>query len=92
VQKAIFSIGANNESGMLERDAAESVLASFFDGFSAYEITGFWKGQRERTLRVEVVTDATQERLQACARKLCAVLRQDAVMLETVSANVQFVS
>lgn len=56
MQKARFYVGSNNTTHELERDKIEQVMAKRFEGFSAFEIVGYWKGSKEKTLLIEVIT------------------------------------
>ena len=92
MKKAIYYIGWNNETHELEMDKIEKTLNAHFEGYSASEIIGYWKGSKERTLQVQVVTDSSDTELAKTAKELCKVLKQDAVMLEIVDSNVAFIS
>lgn len=92
MKKAIFYIGANNQTKKLEQKKIEVTMNKYFEGYSAMQIIGYWKGQRERTMMVQVVSDSSDAVLSRCAVELCDVLQQDSVMLEVVESNVAFIS
>lgn len=91
MNKAYIYIGSDNVSHVLESDKAISIISSYFEGFSAYEIVGFWKGTQEKTLKVEIVTDDDQAKLVKLCKELKIALKQDAIMLEVIESNVAFI-
>lgn len=92
MKKAIFYIGANNSTKKLEVKKIEKTMNAHFEGYSAIQIIGYWKGKKEKTLMVQVVTESPDSELARVAKELCDVLKQDAVMLEVVDSNVAFVT
>lgn len=92
MKKAYFYIGSNNETKRLEKQKILDTVSSFFEGFTASEVTGYWHGTREKTLKVEVVTEESDVLLVQCAKKLRVELKQEAVMLEVVESNVSFIT
>jgi hypothetical protein len=92
MKKAYLYIGSNNETHELEQVRAEEIIATVFEGFSAFRIAGYWKGQKEKTLKVEIVIEDNQELLVVdLAKKLAKELNQQAIMIEIVPANVLFI-
>lgn len=91
MQKAVYYIGANNETHELEVEKITEVISGTFDGFTASEVVGYWKGSKERSLRVEVVTDEEPAVLARVAKELAQQLNQESVMLELLTSNVVFV-
>jgi hypothetical protein len=92
MKKATYYIGANNITNLLEVEKIETVCNRFFEGYTALEVIGYWKGNRERTLRIEVVCDLTPVELTRVAKELAKELQQDAVMLEITESNTAFVT
>jgi hypothetical protein len=92
MQKAIYFIGHNNDTKELESDKACAIISRYFEGFTAFEVVGYWHGARERTLKVEVVTDEPSPVLVRVAKELRKELDQEAIMLEVVESNVAFVT
>lgn len=92
MQKVYYYIGANNATKELETGKIEAVVSRFFEGFTAHEVIGYWHGNRERTLKVEVVTEADSTTLARVAKELCAALEQESVMMEVIESNVAFIS
>jgi len=55
MKKYFLYIGSNNETHELEADRACEIIAKAFEGFSVYEIVGYWKGSKEKTPKVDIV-------------------------------------
>lgn len=91
MKKAMYYVGADNDTHALEVDKITGIVAASFDGFTAFEVVGYWKGMRERTLKIEVVTEKADSELVKIARELRIALNQESVMLEIVESNVAFV-
>lgn len=91
MQKVFYYIGANNSTKELEREKAERIISTYFEGFTAFEVVGYWRGAKERTLKVEIVTDESSAKLARIAKELCKELDQEAVMLEILESNVAFI-
>lgn len=87
MQKVYFYIGANNATGKLERDKAEEIIVKHFAEFSTYEIAGFWRGKKEPSLKVEILTEEPITKIAAAARDLKEALQQEAVLMEVVESN-----
>lgn len=91
MRKVYYYVGSNNKTRKLEVEKIEAVLARHFQGFTTYEVAGYWKGQRERTLKVEVVTEEQPAKLTTVARELAHELEQQSVLMEIVESNFAFV-
>ncbi len=92
MQKAYIYIGSNNDTKILESDKAIDIITKFFDGFSTYEIIGFWKGQKEKTLKVEiVVSENDNAKVVKLCKELKTELQQEAIMLEIINSNCAFI-
>ena len=93
MKKYFLYIGSNNETHELEADRACSIIAQVFEGFSIYEIIGYWKGSKEKTLKVEIVSDETgsDAKIIELSKEIAKELKQDAVMVETFNSNIAFV-
>lgn len=93
MKKYFLYIGSNNETHELEADRACEIIAQVFEGFSIYEIIGYWKGSKEKTLKVEIVSDETgsDARIIELSKEIAKELKQDAVMVETFNSNIAFI-
>lgn len=93
MQKYYIYIGSNNETHDLESDKAIKIISKYFEGFTAYEVVGYWKGSQEKTLKVEIVSDndTKDTSMVRMIKELKHDLKQDAIMLEKITSNVAFI-
>lgn len=93
MQKYYIYIGSNNETHKLESAEAIETISKYFDGFTAYEVIGYWKGSQEKTLKIEIVSDAGSDdtRIIRMIKELKTQLKQDAIMLEKINSNTAFI-
>lgn len=60
------------------------------DGFTIYEVQGYWQGKAERSFKIEIASDTS-----VIVKKVCEQLRdtfnQDAVMLTNPDNSVEFI-
>ena len=91
MQKYYIYIGSNNETHQLEKEKAEQVISKYFEGFTAYEVIGYWRGAQERTLKVEIASEEASVKVIRLCKELKAALNQEAIMLEQVHSNVAFI-
>ena len=52
------------------------------DGFTLYEVIGFWEGKRERSYKIEVLTDLEFDVIAGLCEEIRHVYNQDAVILQ----------
>lgn len=90
MKKAYFYIGSNNATKELETEKIEGIVSAHFDGFTASEVVGYWKGTKERTLKVEVVTEESDVLLARIGKELKTKLEQESVLLEIIESNCAF--
>jgi len=92
MQKYYIYIGSNNETHQLESEQAIRTISKYFDGFTAYEVVGYWKGSQEKTLKVEIVSEGQGDTvIVRMIKELKTKLRQDAIMLEKINSNSVFI-
>lgn len=84
-------IGANNVSKQVEVEKALAVIASKVDGFTFYNASGYWKGQRENSLVVEIDGLGIKAG-RTLAKVLCKKLNQQAVGLQLLPQSISFIS
>lgn len=71
-------IGSNNQTGELETEKIAEIVARFYDGATIQEnLIGIWKGEREKTASVLVVS--SEEKLRKFIDVAKKELQQDAV-------------
>ena len=73
------------------RDWIEKQVGYSFDGFSVIEQTGYWKGKRESSLCIEIVTDVTIRPIQYICQQICQHNEQESVLLQELDCNVWFI-
>ena len=52
------------------------------DGFTLYEVIGFWQGERERSYKIEVLTELDFDVMAVLCEEIRDVYNQDAVILQ----------
>jgi len=92
MKKAILYVGHNNETKELEVEKIIEITGNYFEGFTTEQVIGYWKGARENTLKIEIVTDSSDATITKLCRDLRKQLNQDAIMLEIVESNIAFIS
>ncbi len=83
-------IGSNNETKKLEAKKAITIASTYFDGFSASKIIGYWKGMQEKTLVLEIETE-NKKQIMALAMDLKEKLNQEAIAIAKIG-KMEFVS
>lgn len=68
------------------------ILALYgIDGFTMYQVMGYWKGEPEVSFKIEVATELSLDKM----LEICATLRdeysQDSVMLTLPDNSVEFI-
>lgn len=83
-----------NEGGKQTRSDQEIIAiveretAKTFDGFTETITTGFWKGSKEKAIKIEIVTfdkDNDYLKLKHVASLLCTQLKQESILLSCTS-------
>ena len=92
MKKVRFYIGANNDTKKLERDKIEATLNKHYDGYTAYEVVGYWHGDRETTLLVELISDEADAVHVKVAKELKTVCEQESVLIEITEVNATFIN
>ena len=85
-----LSIGSNNKTKELESKKAIAIISKQFQGFSALQGVGYWQGEEEKTLFVEIET-ASKASIVKLAKKLCIELEQQAVAVSRIG-KLEFIS
>ena len=91
MKKIYFYIGSNNETGLLEKEKAEAIIGKFFDGFTAFEVIGYWKGTKEKTLLIEVITEVEAVVITRIAKELKQELKQEKILVEILNSTAVFI-
>ena len=75
----------------VNRPRIEAIIAQHgIDGYSMLTGTGYWKGQRELALILEFV-GANQETIRASAQEIRTANNQDAVLIQHIPVEAEFV-
>ena len=91
MKKVYYYIGANNKTHALEIDKITEIVGKHFEGFTAFEVIGHWKGIKERTLKIECITESSDSELVKIGKELKEKLEQESVLLEIVETNSAFI-
>lgn len=86
------SINVNQERIKWYPQEVATILAKHgMDGFTIYEVQGYWKGIAETSFKIEIAIDSDPERVYTVAEELRALYNQDAVMLTLPNNSVKFI-
>ena len=84
-------IGSNNKTKKLESQKAIKTVSLYFDGFSVSQILGYWQGQAEKTLLIEIET-IEKSKIIALSKKLSRELQQQAIGVVETSQKMEFIN
>jgi len=76
-------IGANNKTKRVETKKAIAFISKSFQGLTAYNSLGYWKGKAEKSLIIEIETTETKKLLKV-VKDLTKVLKQQAIGLAKI--------
>lgn len=76
-------VGANNQTGLVERDRLAAILDDAHTGWTVRDGLGSWQGQREESVTV-LLSDDT-DAIMATMRRIVVELDQDAVAWHEVA-------
>ena len=85
-------IGANNTSGIVEKDKIVQVLSSHFQGFTLQDSVGYWNGKPEYSCIATIANLAEGKQAYSVARELAQVLDQEAVGLSKADVQMDFIT
>jgi uncharacterized membrane-anchored protein YitT (DUF2179 family) len=66
------------------------LVSDRFDGFTVIKTQGYWKGQTERSLIIEINTNAEWEIKEIC-QEIRDYNKQECVMLQKILTNTEFI-
>lgn len=91
--KVYLYIGSNNETKELELLKIESIISDNFEGFTLYEVVGYWQRSKEKTAKIELVleNEGDKTKLLRMVKLLKKELKQDAILVETFQSNSIFI-
>lgn len=81
-----FYVGANNATGIIEREKLVAFLDDRFNGYTLIDAIGRWRGSAEPSVIVEVQGDLldTEARATALAVDLARLLNQQAIGMQAL--------
>lgn len=62
-----------------------------FDGFTIYQVQGYWMGKSEVSFKIEIALDKNPERVYTVAQDLKDAYNQDSVMITLPNNSVRFI-
>jgi hypothetical protein len=67
----------------------EEILYEQFDGFTIQEQIGYWCGQKEKSLCIEIMTDQKSAllRIQEIVKMICGYNGQDCVLVQVINLD-----
>lgn len=77
--------------GEFPKVVAENLQACGIDGFTMYEVNGYWQGVAEKSFKIEIAIDSDPERVYTVAKVLRDMYNQDAVMVTLPNNSVNFI-
>lgn len=83
-------IGANNETGIVEKDKAISIISKSFEGLTVTSSQGYWQGKPENSIVVSIETEDSESVL-SVAKQLTIELQQQAVGVAKIG-KMEFIS
>jgi len=81
MKQATFYIGADNETGKVDKAKIVELVSIYFAGSTIIPATGIWRGEVEESVVLIVGHDNTDDFLRVFARTLCEELGQYSVGL-----------
>ncbi len=70
---------------------AQHLKAYGIDGFTIYQVQGYWMGESEVSFKIELAIDSNPERVYTVAEQLKVLYEQDSVMLTLPNNTVKFI-
>lgn len=69
------------------------LVSRYFDGFTVIKTEGYWKGQKEHSLIIEIVSDAkdTEQKIGKIIFDIKRMNKQESVLVEKIECTVNFV-
>jgi len=85
-KKYTLYVGSNNETKELEKELIIGIVAKWYKSFTAYEVNGYWIGEPERSLKIEIYTngdDINEYSITKLTEELERECKQDKVLRVT---------
>ncbi len=75
----------------VNREQIIRYVSRVFDGFTIYQTTGYWKGAKEASLVIEIITKKADKRIAMIAKSIKNYNKQQAVLVQVVKASSKLV-
>ena len=71
------------------------LISEYFTGYTVYEVIGYWKDKREKSIVFEIDTAGftsiqrlfLDSKIKEIVKKICGVNRQDAVLVQQIKST-----
>lgn len=84
-------IGSDNKTHRLAIKKILKIVNRYYPGFTSYQVMGYWQGIPEKSLVVEVGTQTVEnETIQKLAKELAKELKQEAIGVQMINSEMQF--
>ncbi len=81
--KYTLYIGANNETGEVEKSKIKSIISEYYKGFTMVDSLGLWEGVEEPSVIVTIFSSMRVDvMVEDMADTLCTDLNQYAILVE----------
>jgi hypothetical protein len=84
-------IGANNTTGTVEREKAMAIVSAYYEAFSLFDGVGYWRGEEEKNLIIEIATEDKAGVIEMLCRELKQALNQQAIGLLKIESGMSFI-
>lgn len=71
----------------INRRAIERIITNRFSGFTIIEAQGFWKGVKEQSLVIEIITFDNDKNINLIAEEIKKYNEQYAVLIQKINCN-----
>lgn len=68
----------------------ETIVSELFDSFTIIHATGYWKGQEEKSLIIEIV-DADPKTVLACVELINHINNQECCLIQNIGCDSSFI-
>jgi hypothetical protein len=76
----------------MNRDEVEKLVSSYVEGFTILEATGYWQGQRESSLVIEIAGDSYLHRVaRDIAKAIKTMNAQQAVLIQILDGELEVI-
>ena len=84
-------IGSDNITKEVNLNLIENFLNKYFDGYALFKNDGYYKGLKESSVKIEILTDITKTKLFNLIKELKVLLNQNSILLTIDKPKVEFI-